>query len=385
MRVSSLSNIAMKFLCVAFLCVLGVPQIKCNHEDGIFIKIGSYGEIQLETCGKLFDSILFRAGNNQTETIKEFFLSERFEESWMSAFMFCLKNEMELLRLNSHDELSAFVRAFKYHWLDFGDAVYVDGFKKNDKKWIFLTNKVEIDRRIYDVKKSFDDVDECMLLFKKFAEPSFGTTNCFKTRRKFVCQKVTQGTLENVETGPLKVDVQSRIFEEIGSFADLYTGKDTLSTFYLNRYYDKLSPASASSFCESFNMNLVQVDSMEKLKTMMRHILKQNNRLEENFLIGGSRSTVFENLPLIKLDSFGSHGSGRCLSVTTETRKDNLQIYYFSCAREYDDKPLGFICEKLELNGGAHEETSIESRAIGLKLLGVLPVCKCFRQIKKYS
>lgn len=278
---------------------------------------------------------------------------------------------MEMLRIESNEELAAFVRATKYHWLEFGDDLYVDGFKKSDKKWTFFLTGRLLDRYIYTAKKSFDTKapDECMIFLKNHPD-QFGSSNCFETRKKFVCQIVSQKRLGEAESGPLRVDVRSRILEEIGSYSvNTSDTETTTSTYYLNRDY-VLSPSSALKFCRNFNMELVEIDSEEKLVSLMRLILRNKNRFREKFLIGGVRSSIIERLSWVNLVNLQDEDLGNCLAVIADGDKGNDSIYYFDC--NSPPRPLGFICEKREVDGQHREEPIAKKRSIGVKILGYL-------------
>lgn len=291
------------------------------------------------------------------------------KETWLDAFMFCMSNDMELLRIESKDELMAFERALKYNWIYFGDALFVDGIKKSDETWYFMGNDAEVDGRIYDMAKHADDaseLDNCMMIAKNLSKLTFKASMCSVTRKKFVCQRKVQQR-EAAETGPLKVQVQSRMFEEVGSFTESFNGKSTTSTFYLNRYY-YLSTASAANFCRSFNMNLVTIGSAEKLAALRMNIMKNRYRLEQHFAIGGSRLKALVSQPWFKPTLLKNEWKrGNCLAVSTFDSED--QIYYFDC--ETDQQ--GFICEKLQTsqkfrNNNATQEVLNVKKTIGLQL-----------------
>lgn len=287
---------------------------------------------------------------------------------------------MELLRVDSQDELSALIRAFKYHWTDVGEEVYVDGFKNSDNKWIFLANEIEIDRKVLNSSYIDYNYGNC-LTFRKGRSELYLSTSNFKPKSQFVCQKVTPDIVENE---PLNVDVQTLLLEKIGTYTEYPDNNPhgIVQTFFLGRSYS-FSSASASSFCKSFDMNLVSFNSKEKLEAVMKRILRKKNRANKDFHVGGSRSTYDENLPLIK-PSF-ENDFEECLSVTTSTKMDNNQIYDVKCS-----SGSGFICEKIEILDSygsviaiLPEETPV--RTIGLKLLGVMLInCKYFKKFKKF-
>lgn len=110
--------------------------------------------------------------------------------------MFCLKNDMELLRVESLDELSALEKATKYNFLEFDSYVYLDGFKTKVNKWIYLGTGAELSQDVYKVdNRTFENHYyasgyECASVVKSFLNAHIKSSNCFKEEQKFLCQKM---------------------------------------------------------------------------------------------------------------------------------------------------------------------------------------------------
>lgn len=173
--------------------------------------------------------------------MKEIFLSKDLEETWMNSYMICLNQGMEFLRIESVDELLTVVSSLKLNWLKFDDKIHVDGIKTRREGWKYLSNEQKsLDIGIYNLTtiggSNLDD--KCISITKNGLQPEFTTSDCFfGAIKKFACQKISQQYSRSTENnvGPLKVDVTSRVLEEIGSYETFESKHFKRSTYFVNR------------------------------------------------------------------------------------------------------------------------------------------------------
>ena len=176
-------------------------------------------------------------------TVKEVFLSKIVEENWIGALMFCSDHNMELLRIESQNEAAKILVSLKLHWLDFDDEVIIDGVKSNDQFWTYLSSGEELNSTILRLE---DDslAGNYIKITKNGTNVKFGILKSESERRKFLCQKLVsdQFIVDTNETGPLRVEVVSRIFEKIGSFESFINSKLTKTSLFINRNYGLSHP-----------------------------------------------------------------------------------------------------------------------------------------------
>lgn len=319
--------------------------------------------------------------------VKEIFLSKDLEETWMTSYMICLNSGLELLRIESADELLTVMDALKLNWLKFEDKIWVDGIKTKQNIWKYLTNEKNLDAAVYNLTKqnSDNDSEKCMSIFKNGLAPEFAVSDCyFGDVKKFACQKITQQYARSIDNdhGPLKVDVTSRVLEDIGSYETFEAKHVKRNTYFVNRdsASTTLTMTKALNFCKSFGMNLVNLNDQNKFDWLTRLIVKNEAKVNQMFLIGGTRSSVIESQSWVNFVSPGDSASHKnCLSITADQTSDKRRIFYVDC-----NEKMNFICERVEkrlkeenLYAKASEsDQSMAKRTSGMKQIGSLKICK---------
>lgn len=299
----------------------------------------------------------------RTETadqVKKVFMSKNFKLSWMNANLFCLNNQMELLRIESQLEFSKIKRALKLHWLDFDSQLYIDGIFTDDK-WKFLSNRNKLDANIYNVTDQDFEQPKAFMALRKINFDVQVKSNYF-TSEKFLCQKLFKDSSHTDDSSnSLQVNMVDRLFEKIG-----WHNGDV----YINRDY-QLSPSLASSFCQSFGMNLATIESKNDFDRFSSLVAKKESH--EHFMVGTLRTELndffeafhYSNLVYYTLDL------QNCVAIQIIPRAIRKNhIYYFNCDKSEQIKKLKFVCVS-EGNGFWNKLQANPKKTVGLKLLGM--------------
>jgi hypothetical protein len=363
-------------------------RMKALHKF-ILILLLLHAKCELQTA-ELFKRITSYSLENK-EKMKEVFLSKIIEETIIGSVMLCTENGMEFLRIESQEELMKVFRALKLHWLEFDDELFVDGVKSS-KKWKFLINGDEVDSRVlYFLEDGDNYIDgDFVKVFKNGTNLALGVFNVDSARekRKFLCEKIKispqAGEMKTLEeTGPLKVEVLSRMFEKIGSYESFSNSKFTKSTFFINRNAG-LSHPKASRFCQNFGMKLVHIDCHEKFSALVSLLTKPGIGIDTHFMIGDLRESFLEvHAWANTINLSGNQGrKEQCVSIFLNRLNEKGRIVYFDCNDDY--KYQSFICEKNQYKDSWTEEYPFEApkvskfKTTGMKFLGSIQNCKKF-------
>lgn len=328
------------------------------------------------------------------ENIKEIFLSKLIEETWIGAIMLCEEHGMEFLRIESQEELSQVFKNLKLHWLEFDDDLFIDGIKTTDRKWKFLTNEEPIDQSVFSFLQDDDNftVGDFLRILKNGTNPGIGTMNgSDREKRKFLCQKtsINSVTTNNDENDMrlLKVKVESKMFESIGSYERFTSSRFVKTTFYINRN-GGLSHPKASRFCRNFGMNLVHIDNREKYEALVKLLIVSGIGIDKSFIVADLRKNFLQEFSswANTINLSGNQGrKEQCVSIHLNQLNEKGQIVYFDCNDEY--RYQNFICETEyvkdtwiddypEMN---FQTTKIKKKTTGMKYLGSIDFCKtCF-------
>jgi hypothetical protein len=203
-----------------------------------------------------------------------------------------------------------------------------------------------------------------------------------REKRKFLCQKTQTGEIKTFEeTGPLKVEVLTRMFEKIGSYESFSNSKFTKSTFFINRNAG-LSHPKASRFCQNFGMKLVHIDCHEKFSALVALLTKPGIGIDTHFLIGNLRESFLEaNQWANTINLSGNQGrKEQCVSMFLDRLNEKGRIVYFDCNDDY--KYQSFICENSQYRDSLSDEYSFETtkltkfKTTGMKFLRSIQNCK---------
>lgn len=324
------------------------------------------------SCAVCSDSELFqKITSYRTDhgNVKKVLMSKFNKDNRLNAFMFCQKYDMELLRIESYEELSRIKRALKIHWLDFDDWLHIDGTRLVDKKWgtietwEFLSNGKIMDSSVINdiaiIKNSNYRSENCLTIGKHKLQPKILRSNCLKLSSDFLCQKVGETVDENIESDvsqPIVVDVRSRFFETVSDYYLEYAEK---STFLISRPNFKLSRIMASSFCKYFSSKLVDVNNLFQLN-QLSSLIATKDRDSEFFTIGNAADNI------IKVSPQGTYR--RCLALTRDpTDVKSGKVFYYKCEGERES----YICEADSSNS-----RTIPTKTSGMKLLGTFEKSK---------
>lgn len=250
--------------------------------------------------------------------MKEFFVSRYYEVKLINSIAFCTSNDMELLRIESQDELAAFIRAVKLNCDSLKGSTFVDGIKLNDGRWVFMANQEELDPNIYDLTEEFHrkEVKSCMSFLKNFPSSKLKSSEC-DIKQKFVCQRTSKTDTKSTNLSPLdpiKVDLSKIFFDEIDNFyIDQSVQPSTKSKYFVNRE-GSLSPTSTSRFCQNFNMNLINISSKEKFKSLIKQIVTTEKNFNPNMIIGGTRFSILKAQPWVKVAPDYSSGEASLIN-----------------------------------------------------------------------
>lgn len=285
------------------------------------------------------------------ENVKNVLVSNSDKDDWLNAYMFCQKNDLELLRIESYKELLKVKKALKIHWHDFGDILHIDGVRLVDRKWgnldswEFLFNEKIIDFSIINdsLTNRNNGNSNCLAIRKINVQPKIFFSNCF-LKGDFLCQEVfkTEEEIdeEEEEEEATVIDVRARLFEYLGDFCYLLNSQKV----YKSRF--KLSTFMAENFCSHFQMSLVKIESQEKLNQLLNLLKNFDGTLDQ--LTIGSYHTATSTI------------SRQCPSVST-----NDQFEYIS-SKKCDGSPREFICEEKS----SYDSQENRTLFTGMKLLG---------------
>lgn len=297
----------------------------------------------------------------------------------MSSYMFCLNHGMELLRLDSEAERESFQRAVKFNWLNIDDEIFIDGKIGSDRKWQLVGDGNKLKKEVYGTPVfNLDGEDDyallCLVLKKNGLNTEIRPANCLEMKQ-FACQKIS-GVIHGPKLGPLmKVDVQSRFFQEIGSIE--YANRlryQIKSTYFVNRNYH-MKPMSALNFCSYFGMRLVEIDETWELEFLTRQIIKQAADINNEYFIRSTRSGLIENFSFGVGTSFNL--KNECMVLVMDRSIGKARIKYANC-RTFN-RYSNFICEQtqnLYLTDSGNNRPKIVKNIAGMKLLGKLRPCK---------
>lgn len=292
---------------------------------------------------------------------------------------------MELLRIDTVDELLTVISSLKLNWLRFEDKIHIDGIKTKRDNWKYLSNEKDLDRGVYNLSTSNENSEKCMSIFKNGLTPELTTSDCyFGDVNTFACQKISQQYSRSAanDHGPLKVDVISRVLEEIGSYETFDSKYFKRSTYFGNRdqTFTTLTMTKAFNFCKSFGMNLVDLGDKNKFDSLIRLIVKNERKVGEMFLIGGTRSSLIESQSWVNfVNSDNITSRHNCLSVVADQDSDKRQFFYVDCNRK-----TNFICEIKEQRSKEENlysrnkegDQTVIKRTSGMKQLAALKICK---------
>lgn len=354
-----------------FFCAILILKAKCEMQSDLLFKR------------------IARFRLDDKEKVKEVFLSNLIEETYMGSLMLCNDHGMELLRIESQDELHKVFRSLKLHWLDFDDELFLDGIKSSDNKWRFLTNGGEIDENIFYFLQDGDNfsVGDFIKVMKNGTNPAFGVLNLEREKRKFLCQKISNNdeaiTVEDYQSGPLKVEVLTRMFEKIGSYETFSNYKFVKTIFYANRN-SGLSHPKASRFCQNFGMELTHIDAREKYEAIIKLLVKSGIGIDTHFMIEDLRESFLEVHPWANtINTNGNQGrKEQCVSIYLNRLNEKGKLVYFDCNDDY--KYQNFICEKLvvkntwtdEYPSLNFQEVKVSKKTTGMKFLGNVQISK---------
>lgn len=176
--------------------------------------------------------------------------------------------------------------------------------------------------------------------------------------------------------------------EEIGSHEVFESKHFKRSTYFVNREYalsTALTMTKALNFCKTFGMNLVDLADKNKFDSLTRLIVKNEGKVNQRFLIGGTRSSQIDSLNWVNFVSSDDNAAHKnCLSVVADPAiGEKRQIFYVDC-----NAKMNFICEKTEKRSKEENlytrisEEPMVKRTSGMKHLGSLKLCDKSTQCK---
>jgi hypothetical protein len=351
-------------------------QTKCELQSDLFMRIAKY--------------------SLDDENIKEVFLSKIIDETFLGAKMLCEDFSMEFLRIESQEEVLLLFRVLRLHWLAFDDELFIDGIKTSERMWKFVTSGNEVDPNVFDFLQESDDlqVGSFIKVIKNGTILAFGTLNLEREKRKFLCQKTSKkdetNSVEENQTGLLKVEVPRRMFDRIGSYESFTNSKCTKFSFWISGKsgLSGLSFSAAQRFCKNFGMKLVDIDSREKYEALVKFLVKPGVGIDTYFMIGAFRESFIETnswANTINLnENQGNQKNLQCVSIFLDRLNEKGRIVYFDCNDDY--KYQRFICENVQFKNiwtDAYPKETFEpapkiskKESTGMKFLGSIQISK---------
>lgn len=127
-------------------------------------------------------------------------------------------------------------------------------------------------------------------------------------------------------------------------------------------------------------MNLVDLSDKAKYDSLLRLVVKNEEKVDQKFLIGGTRSSFSDSQSWVNfVSSDDNTGHKNCLSVLSDPTSEKRRLFYVDC-----NTRMNFICERTEKRS---KEENLYSklpssdqimimRTSGMNQLGALKICK---------
>lgn len=316
----------------------------------------------------------------------------------MSSNIFCHNYGMDLLRVETDGERETLMRSAKLSWVELDEEYFIDGKSQANGKFKFIGNDKDLPDEIHNHSdfnnekpyREYKNIvnEDCLVLGKYLWNPQLRLAGCRK-KHKFACQKVSyQQTPNNTnDRGPLKVDVASRFFEEMGSGTEIHENDYyKRSSYFINRSDREgvmgqfsISSSNALNLCTNFGMNLVEISDQGELQLLMRLIIKGRENIGKQILIGSIRSGTVDNF-LLDFDPFSAvifDLSKSCLFLSSHHATGSFKTEFSECHRV-----SRYLCEKVEYRRSTldynvlNPRPKLTEKTSGMKLLGEFNRCK---------
>lgn len=314
---------------------------------------------------------------NNSDEVKNVFMTKYIRNDWINAVMFCEENDMELLRIENLEEYSKIQRALKIHSMEFKDSIFVDGKSKscNDTeiyKWVFMTNEKPVNESVLNATHYQYTRRGCLALTQKDILGVMLTSTECSNDFDFLCQKVVRASeadknLDEDVNKPIMVDVQSRMFKKLGKFHRKNLNHET--EYFLGNF--PLSSMMASQFCKHFNMKLVNIHSEEELKHLGNLLLRQGTIHD---------AVSVDHVSEIVLEKFVTFDhKERCFKLIMDNFKPGI------ISAECNKDEYNFMCESLEEKTMTMEQKNRKPRTNGMRFIGSYEAGKVYFIAKMHS